>query len=159
ACGGGGSSSPPPPISVILHPQATSVVAGTQNQQFAATVNNDPQNRGVTWSVDGIAGGNPSVGTISSAGLYTPPSSARTHTVKATSVGDSSKAASASIGVTDLHGILTYHYDAARDGVNSQEYLLTPQNVTKSKFGKLFSCQVDGAIYAEPLWMPSLTVN
>lgn len=159
ACGGGGSSSPPLPISVALHPQAISVVAGTQMQQFTAVVANDSQNRGVTWSVDGIAGGNPSVGTISSAGLYTPPASAGTHTVKANSVADSSKAASASIGVTDLPGVFTYHYNSARDGVNAQEYLLTPQNVNQAKFGKLFSCQVDGAIYAEPLWMPSLTVN
>jgi len=159
ACGGGSSSPPPPPISVTLHPQATSVVAGTQSQQFTAAVNNDPQNRGVTWSVDGVAGGNPSVGTISAAGLYVPPVTAGTHSAKATSVADTSKTASASIAVTDLPGILTYHYDAARDGANAQEYALTPQTVTQSKFGKLFSCQVDGAIYAEPLWMPSLNVN
>ena len=160
ACGGGSSSPPPPsPISVSLHPQETSVVAATQSQQFTATVSNDSQNRGVIWSVDGIAGGSASGGAISASGLYVPPASAGTHTIKATSVADSSKSASGIVAVTDLAGILTYHYNSARDGLNAQEYALTPQSVTQSKFGKLFSCPVDGAIYAEPLWMPSLTVN
>jgi hypothetical protein len=30
--------------------------------------------------------------------------------------------------------------------------------VTSSTFGKLFSCTVDGAIYAQPLWVPNLTI-
>src|SRR5262249_17162202 len=116
ACGG--SSAPPPPIAVTVQPRAASVVAGSQTQQFTASVTNDPQSRGVTWSVDGVAGGNASVGTISSNGLYTPPSSAGPHTVTATSVADNSKTATATVGVTDLAGVTTYHYSLARDGVN-----------------------------------------
>ena len=50
----------------------------TQTQQFTASVNP------VTWSVDGIAGGNSTVGTISAGGLYTPPATAGAHTVIAT---------------------------------------------------------------------------
>lgn len=160
ACGGGSSNPPPPPpISLSVHPQATSVVAASQSQQFTATVKNDPQNRGVTWSVDGVAGGSASVGTISATGLYLPPASGGSHTVKATSVADASKSGSATIGVTDLQGILTYHYDPSRDGVNSREFALSPSSVSPAKFGPLFSCHVDGAIYAEPLWMPSMTIN
>ena len=41
-------------------------------QQFSATVTNST-NTSVNWSVNGIAGGNSTVGTISSAGLYTAP--------------------------------------------------------------------------------------
>ena len=41
--------------------------------------------RDATWSVDGVAGGNATVGTITSGGLYTPPSTVGTHTVTATS--------------------------------------------------------------------------
>jgi len=81
------------------------------------------------------------------------------HTVTATSVADASKNASATLGVADLAGISTYHYDLARDGVNSQEYALTPASVNKRNFGKLFSCAVDSAVYTEPLWMPALNVN
>ncbi len=43
--------------------------------------------------------------------------------------------------------------------MNTQEYALTPANVNHNSFGKLFSCPVNGAVYAEPLWVPSLTAN
>jgi hypothetical protein len=43
--------------------------------------------------------------------------------------------------------------------VNAPEYGLTPTNVNLSTFGKLFSCPVDGAVYSDPLWVPSLAVN
>jgi len=160
-CGGSSSAPPPPPqqISVAIHPQGASVVAGSQQQQFSATVTNDAKGLGVTWAVDGITGGNASVGTISSSGLYVPPAAAGTHTVKATSVADVSRSASATIGITDLAGITTYHYNLARDGVNSQEYALTTANVNRNTFGKLFSCAVDGAVYTQPLWVPSLNLG
>jgi hypothetical protein len=157
ACGGG-SSAPRPQIAVSVHPRAASVVARSQQQQFSAAVSNDSQNRGVTWSVDAIPGGSASVGTISATGLYTPPPAAGSHTITATSTGDPSKSASAILGVTDLPGVSTYHYDLARDGVNAYEFALSPSNINQSTFGKLFSCQVDGAIYTQPLWVPSLKI-
>lgn len=63
------------------------------------------------------------------------------------------------VGVTGLDGVYTYHDDPARDGANEQEYALTPGNVNASDFGKLFSCQTDGAIYAQPLWVRHLKVD
>lgn len=39
---------------------------------------------------------------------------------------------------------------APRDGANTHEFALTPYNVTTTSLGKLFSCTVDGAIYAQP---------
>lgn len=51
------------------------------------------------------------------------------------------------------------HYDLYRDGVNTHEYALTPALVSGNTFGKLFSCTVDGAIYAQPLWMPQITIG
>ena len=42
----------------------------------------------------------------------------------ATSKADATKSASATIGVTDLAGVTTYHNDLSRDGVNAQEYAL-----------------------------------
>jgi hypothetical protein len=69
-CGGGGSSSPPPPpppaISVSLSP-TTASLGFTATQQFTATVTGTT-NTAVTWSVS------PSVGAVSSSGLYTAPS-------------------------------------------------------------------------------------
>lgn len=47
----------------------------------------------------------------------------------------------------------TWHDDLARDGADDREDVLSPSRVNKSSFGKLFSCTVDGAIYAQPLWV------
>ena len=80
------------------------------------------------------------------------------HSIAATSVANSTQSAAATVAVTDLAGVYTYHNDLSRDGANSQEYALTTANVTSS-FGKLASCPVDGAIYAQPLWVANLTVN
>ena len=150
--GGGGTHS----IAVNMSPVRAAVVAVTQTVQFKATVTGDPTNS-VTWSVDGVAGGNAAVGTISTAGLYTPPAAAGAHTVQATSTVDTTKSASAMVAVTDLTGVITYHNNLARDGTNSQEYALTTSSVKTAIFGKLFSCPVDGAAYTQPLWVPSLT--
>src|SRR5207237_9317254 len=54
--------------------------------------------------------------------------------------------------------VLTYHNDNARTGQNVKEIILTPQNVNTANFGKLFSVLIDGAGYAQPLYMPNVTV-
>jgi len=55
--------------------------------------------------------------------------------------------------------VTTYQYNSQRTGVNGSETILTPSNVNSTNFGKLFSQAVDGNIYAQPLYMPSLTIN
>ncbi len=55
--------------------------------------------------------------------------------------------------------MLTYHNDIARDGANTGETTLTTENVNKSQFGKRFSYQVDGQIYAQPLYVANLTIG
>ena len=67
--------------------------------------------------------------------------------------------ATVSVAVTDLTGVSTYHNNLSRNGANTQEYALTPAAVNASTFGRLFSCTVDGAIYAQPLWVANLTVS
>ncbi len=59
-----------PAPSVAISGAPASVLTGTA-VQLTASVTGDPP--GVTWSVDGVQGGNPSLGTISPAGLYTAP--------------------------------------------------------------------------------------
>ena len=54
--------------------------------------------------------------------------------------------------------VLTSQYDNARTGANLRETTLTPLNVNANQFGKLFSLKVDGAIYAQPLYMPRLEI-
>jgi hypothetical protein len=47
--------------------------------------------------------------------------------------------------------VLTQRNDNARSGCNLQEAALNVSNVNAKNFGKLFSREVDGEIYAQPL--------
>ncbi len=145
-------------VTVMVHPSLAAVAASWQTQTFTAIITGDP-NQNVTWSVDGTAGGDASSGTIASDGTYTPPAAGGTHTITAISTADVTKSATASVAVTDLPGVFTYHSNVARDGVNAQEYALTSTSVAQSSFGKLFSCTADGVVYAQPLWVPGLTIG
>jgi len=146
-----------PAVQIAVSPKHAAVVVITQPQQFTALVTGNA-NTSVIWSVNRIVGGNSTVGTISATGLYTPPATEGNRTVTATSVAVPSSSASATISVTALPGVLTYHNDLQRDGSNPQEYALTPSSVAPATFGKLFSCPVDGAVYGQPLWVPGLTI-
>jgi PKD repeat protein len=79
---------------------APSTLQTGTSAQLTATVTNGPP--GVTWSVNGVAGGNATVGTISSGGLYQAPGSvpaAGTVTVRATSTSTPSAFAEVQIGI------------------------------------------------------------
>lgn len=54
--------------------------------------------------------------------------------------------------------VTTWHNDNARDGQNTHETILTTSNVNSTSFGKLFSYSVDGEIYAQPLYVPNLSI-
>ena len=56
-------------------------------------------------------------------------------------------------------GVLTQHNDNARTGANLGESTLTTSNVNAASFGKLFTRAVDGQLYAQPLYVPNLTIN
>jgi len=54
--------------------------------------------------------------------------------------------------------VLTWHYDNARTGANLHETTLTPANVNPGQFRKRFALKVDGAVYAEPLYIHGLEI-
>ena len=144
-------------VAVSISPKRAGLTTG-QLQTFTATVTGSATTT-VTWEVDMIQGGNSSVGTISASGVYTPPASPGTHTVGARSVADSTVGATASVAITDLAGVFTYHNDLARDGVNAKEYALNTSNVKTATFGKRFACAIDAAAYAQPLWVANVSIS
>ncbi len=52
----------------------------------------------------------------------------------------------------------TGHNDAARTGANTDELLLTPANVNKNSFGRLFSVPIDYQALAQPLYVPAVQI-
>ena len=140
-------------ITVSVSPKRAGLTV-TQTLLVTATTNDS---QGVTWTATG--------GTFSAGGTltgvavtYTAPATAGTYTITATSVTNVTVSASFTVGVTDLAGVYTYHNDLARDGANTHEYALTTANVNTTSFGLQFSCSVDGAIYAQPLWVANLMI-
>jgi len=126
----------------------------TQPLSLTAIVQNDPSNAGVSWT---SSGGSLSGQTATSATFAA--TSAGVYTITATSKTDGTKSAAAVIGVTNLAGVVTWRNDSSRSGANSQEFALTTQNVTTNSFGKIFSCPVDGWVFAQPLWLANVTVG
>ena len=55
--------------------------------------------------------------------------------------------------------VLTYHNDGASTGEDLAETTLTPADVNSSQFGKLASVPLDGAVYAQPLYVPGVAVS
>ncbi len=131
----------------------TAVLTFTRTAQFTAQ---GPGSGGAAWSVDGVAGGNASVGTITAGGLYTPPNSVGTHTVTATS---GSQTASATVYVSNDPGAFTYHNDTLRTGQDLNETVLTPANVKSATFGKRFSYPLDGLTLASPLYVQNVNIS
>lgn len=143
-------------VGVTVHPAKASLTL-SEPQQYTATVVNTT-NHGVVWSVDGVRGGNSTVGTISTSGLYHPPVKRSVHTITASSVAQPGATSSAKVWITDYPGMFTYHADHFRSGVNLQEFALTKSTIKSAAFGKVFSRSVDGQIYAQPLYVANLTI-
>ena len=55
--------------------------------------------------------------------------------------------------------VTTYHNDNSRTGQNAQEAILNPTNVNSNQFGKVFTVNVDGYVYAQPLYLANVSIN
>ena len=111
----------PQQVSVSVSPTSATVQTSA-TQQFAATVTGST-NTLVNWQVNGVAGGNSTVGTITSGGLYAAPAAVPTPaavSVTAVSQADTTKSASASVTVTAASGGgLNYYVSPSGKNTNS----------------------------------------
>lgn len=142
-------------VTVSVTPSFASLTVTHQTQSFSAVVGgtSDPS---VTWSVDGVVGGDVASGTISRSGIYTPPDTVGNHTITVTSDVDIAKSASATVAVTDDPGVFTRNYNNLRTSQNTNETVLTPKNVNSQEFGKLFSYPLDAHSYTQPLYVANV---
>jgi hypothetical protein len=139
------------PIAGLSISPRTVVLSPTQRQQFTASA------PGVIWLVDSLAGGSVSSGTITTAGLYSPPNAAGSHIVTVTT-SDQLQSSSATVYVSNYPGTFTHHNDNFRTGQNVNETVLTPANVALASFGKLLSYPINGIAHASPLYVASVNV-
>ena len=93
-------------VSVKVTPASANVTVQA-TQQFTATVTGTT-NTALTWSVNGVAGGNATVGQINASGLYTAPNAVPTPanvTVTAASAADSKASATSAVALMPKAGI------------------------------------------------------
>jgi serine protease len=91
-----------PTVLLAVCPGSSSVPVGSGTQAFTATVANTSDDS-VTWQVNNIAGGNSTVGTITSAGVYTAPAtvpSASAVTITAVSNADHTIVSTSTVNIT-----------------------------------------------------------
>ena len=182
--GCGGSSTPPkttttapaPPapadFSLSVTPSSQTLVRGTTGTALslqAAAANGFASP--VTVDISGL----PASVTASPASLTLTPGSAQNVTLTAgttaatgastVTFGGTAGALShtATLALTvqtpPIPDVTTYHFDNSRDGLNAQETVLTPANVTSSTFGKIGFFNSDGQVDAQPLYLAGLNVN
>ncbi len=166
------AATPPPDFTLALAPAALTLTTAAAGKQISVSVS---ALNGFTAPVNvAISALPPGMAAVPST-LTLTPGAPQSFTLSA--------AASAATGSTDVtfHGIsgalqhsaklalsvlaprgldvTTYHFDNARSGLNSNETILTPANVSSSTFGKLNMFATDGKVDAEPLYLSAVTIN
>jgi serine protease len=110
-----------PMITVSVSPASATVTEASGSQMFTATVANT-SNPAVTWQVNGVSGGNTTVGTISSTGMYTAPSSVpspATVTVTAVSAADTARSGTAQVTISPAASAATTSASGGASGGKS----------------------------------------
>jgi len=168
-------STPPPDFTLTLSPTSLTIAAGANGSPVSITANPLNSFSGtVAIAITGLPTGvtaNPATlnltpGTAQSttlAAALTNPSSTSTVTFTGTSANLTHSASLAltvqGASQTNAPDVTTFHYDNARDGLNAQETILTPTNVSSTQFGKIAFDSVDGKVDAQPLYLANVTIG
>ena len=134
---------------IMVSPSVVTLSSGA-TQQFTAL---DKAGLPVTWSATG--------GTITSSGLYTAGSTAGSFTVTALDANANKGTATITIQSSTARGLnyTTWKNDNQRTGQQLAETVLTPANVNSTHFGLKFTEVVDGKVFAQPLYLPNLSIG
>jgi len=100
-----------PSATLVVTPTAPCILP-SQSQQFSTTFISTPSTA-VKWYVNGVLGGNSSVGTITTSGLYTAPSVAGNRTVRAVSTTNTSLGGNSVVSVTATPSLVLDPYVAS----------------------------------------------
>jgi hypothetical protein len=159
SCGGGGSGSQPSPpsppevTSVTVSPATIPIQTGA-SQLFTAQVDGTGAfNPSVTWSVNGVTGGNSTYGTITTSGEYTAPAAVppqNAFLIGATSVEDSSVFGTSSVGIYGSPVLTSITPSSASagevltiDATFNSSVIETPQMVFSGLSGTSITMQMD----------------
>jgi Right handed beta helix region len=118
---------------VVISPSSTTTLIGGGSKQFTATVKN-ASNSAVNWEVNGVVGGSPVTGTISSSGLYAAPAiipSLTTVTITAVSQADASQSASAQV-MLDPVIVTISPVSVSLAAAGKQQFTATVQNASNT---------------------------
>jgi hypothetical protein len=145
-------------VSVSVTPQSVTVNLSA-TRQFSATVSNSTATT-VSWSVNGVPGGNASVGTIGASGLYTAPSvlpSPATVVIQATS--NTTPSAFGTASVTVLSAVTLSPTQVSVQTAHSQQFIASQPvkwevNGIAGGNGKVGTITVAG-LYTAPASVPS----
>ncbi|HEY9125836.1 MAG TPA: hypothetical protein VIM62_01850 [Acidobacteriaceae bacterium] len=172
------ASSPDPDFSLTLNPASLALTAGAGGQSVSISANALNSFTGVVAiAVSGLPSGvtaTPTTLTLNPGAVqsitFTAAAGAASSTGAVTLTGASGSlnhtaALALTVQTTSTPppaaapDVVTYHYNNARDGLNTQETILTPANVNSSKFGKIGSVSVDGHVDAQPLFVANLAIS
>lgn len=149
---------------------ASATVSGANTQQFTATVTG-PQITAVTWDVNGVQGGNLTVGTIDGTGLYTAPITVptpNTASVTAIAAANGTTSAPSTVTISPSQVSVTVAPSTATVALNTtQQFTATVKGTTNTAVswfvnsvqgGNLTYGTIDSTgLYTAPATVPSNT--